>query len=430
MKNLFVLFLFFFGIIHAAAQNRTTTINKTGTVTEGDVTYTISEETTTRYRRVTSQGSPQARLEYIPNSTPELYAPAIARSVIARYPDYRKAYWKDYTYVHGYMFEAMYRLGELTGDKQYIEYMKSYIDNFVDQDGNYKGDALTNLDNFMTGSAFCTLFKSTGDEKYKKAALQILAAVGNYPSSDGQFWHGNSRPNMWVDGVFMMQMFLIRCGQYIGQTEYCYDIACRNIISAAKHLQRSDGLMIHAWTTEPENAVWADKKTGLSPEVWSEGMGWYALVVPELLAVLPKNHKDYNAILEIYTDMSKGIKDYQDKQTGGWFFIVDKGTNPLNFIDASGTAMFLYSIQRGVNLGVLKEKEYAQAAQRGYEALKHFLLVNNNGLIDVVGACDGVTIKRDFLEYVSVNKILNAKEAVAGALWAAVIIEEPKLAKK
>ena len=411
------------------AQNRETKVTKTGQVIENGITYLITEESSTRYRRYTSQGDPEVSLEYAPGSTLDLYAVPIARSVIARYPDYRKAYWKDYTYVHGYMFEAMDRLGELTGDKQYAEYMKKYIDNFIDQDGNYKGDALTNLDNFMTGSAYCTLYKRTGDEKYKKAALQILAAVANYPSSDGQFWHGNSRPNMWIDGVFMMQMFLIRCGQYVGQAEYCYDIACRNIIAAAKHLQRKDGLLIHAWTTEPENAVWANKQTGLSPEVWSEGMGWYTLVVPELLAVLPKTHKDYHAILKIYTDMSKGIKDYQDKQTGGWFFIVDKASNPLNFIDASGTAMFLYSIQRGINLGLLKEKEYAPVAQRGYEALKPFLIVNKNGLIDLVGACDGVTIKRDFMEYVSVNKILNAKEAVAGALWAAVIMEENNLKK-
>ncbi|MDR2917390.1 MAG: glycoside hydrolase family 88 protein [Tannerella sp.] len=411
------------------AQNRVTTTNKNGYITENGVTMMISEETTTRYRRTTSQGDPEARLEYIPGGKPELYSLAIARSVMARYPDYRKAYWKDYTYVQGYMFEAMDRMGELTGDSQYTEYMKAYIDNFTDENGNYKGDALTNLDNFMTGSAFCTLYKRTGDERYKKAALQILAAVDSYPSSDGQFWHGNKKPNMWIDGVFMMQMFLIRCGQYVGETEYCFDLACSNIIAAAKHLQLKNGLLLHAWTTLPEDAEWADKHTGLSPEVWSEGMGWYTLVVPELLAVLPKTHKDYNAVLKIYTDMAKGIRDFQDKQTGGWFFIVDKGSNPLNFIDASGTAMFLYSIRRGINLGILKEKEYAPVAQKGYEALKPFLVINKNGLIDLVGACDGVTIKRNFLEYISVNKILNAKEAVAGALWAAVIMEEAKLTK-
>lgn len=409
------------------AQNRVVKSDKTGYVTENGVAMRITEETTTNYRRTTSQGVPEAQLEYKPGSTPDLYSLAIARSVMARYPDYRKAYWKDYTYVHGYMFEAMDRLGQLTGNSQYLEYMQTYIDHFVDKDGNYAGDALTNLDNFMTGSAFCTLYMRTKDERYKKAALQILAAVASYPSSDGQFWHGNKKPNMWIDGVFMMQMFLIRCGQYIGETDYCYDVACRNIIAAANHLQLENGLLLHAWTTEPQDAVWADKTTGLSSEVWSEGMGWYTLVVPELLAVLPKTHKDYHAILKIYTDMAKGIKNHQDKQTGGWMFVVDKQTNPLNFIDASGTAMFLYSIQRGIGLGLLKEKEYAPVALKGYEALKPFLVINNRGLVDLIGACDGVTIKRNFLEYVSVTKILNAKEAVAGALWAAVIMEESKL---
>lgn len=110
------------------AQNRVTTTNKSGYVIENGVTMMISEETTTRYRRTTSQGDPEARLEYAPGSNPGLYSLAIARSVITRYPDYRKAYWKDYTYVQGYMFEAMDRMGELTGDNQYTEYMKAYID--------------------------------------------------------------------------------------------------------------------------------------------------------------------------------------------------------------------------------------------------------------------------------------------------------------
>lgn len=170
-----------------SAQNRVVATNKTGYVVENGVTMRVTEETTTRYRRTTSQGVPEARLEYTPGSTPDLYSLAIARSVMARYPDYRKAYWKDYTYVQGYMFEAMDRLGQLTNDNQYVEYMKTYIDHFIDKEGNYAGDGLTNLDNFMTGSAFCTLYKRTNDERYKKAALQILAAVDSYPSSDGQF---------------------------------------------------------------------------------------------------------------------------------------------------------------------------------------------------------------------------------------------------
>ena len=413
--------------VFVQAQN---TVSTTGYVTnENNVTMMVTQQVTTRLRRTTSQGDPAAKLNYVPGAAPEMLAVPLAETIMARYPDYRTAYWKDYTYVQGYMFEAMDRLRLLTGDEKYTRYMKQYIDHFMDSEGNYKGGALNNLDNFMTGSAFCTLYKRTGDERYKKAALQILKAVADYPSSDGQFWHGNKSPNMWIDGVFMMQMFLIRCAQYVGETDYCLDIACRNILSAARHLQRPDGLLLHAWTTEPDKAEWADKQTGLSPEVWSEGMGWYTLVVPELLAVLPKTHAHYNDVLNVYQKMVKGLKNVQDANTGGWFMVVDKGTNPLNFIDPSGTAMFVYAIQRGIDLGLLKEKEYASVARRGYESLYPFVRVNNQGLLDVIGACDGVTIKKDFVTYVTVNKILNAKEAVAGVLWAAVIMEKDKIAQ-
>ena len=413
--------------VFVQAQN---TVSTTGYVTnENNVTMMVTQQVTTRLRRTTSQGDPAAKLNYVPGAAPEMLAVPLAETIMARYPDYRTAYWKDYTYVQGYMFEAMDRLRLLTGDEKYTRYMKQYIDHFMDSEGNYKGGALNNLDNFMTGSAFCTLYKRTGDERYKKAALQILKAVADYPSSDGQFWHGNKSPNMWIDGVFMMQMFLIRCAQYVGETDYCLDIACRNILSAARHLQRPDGLLLHAWTTEPDKAEWADKQTGLSPEVWSEGMGWYTLVVPELLAILPKTHAHYNDVLNVYQKMVKGLKNVQDANTGGWFMVVDKGTNPLNFIDPSGTAMFVYAIQRGIDLGLLKEKEYASVARRGYESLYPFVRVNNQGLLDVIGACDGVTIKKDFVTYVTVNKILNAKEAVAGVLWAAVIMEKDKIAQ-
>lgn len=408
-------------------NNRVETSHTTGTIVENGVTMMVTRDMTTRYRRTTSQGVEDAHLNYRQDEPLTSLAIPLAETVMARYPDYKKAYWKDYTYVQGYMFEAMDRLGQLTKDERYLKYIKDYIDCFMDSEGNYQGGGLTNLDNFMTGSAFCTLYARTGEEKYKKAALQILKAVGSYPSSDGQFWHGNRSPNMWIDGVFMMQMFLIRCAQHVGESDYCYDVACRNIIAAARHLQRADGLLLHAWTTEPEKAVWADKATGLSPEVWSEGMGWYTLVVPELLAVLPQTHPDYPRVLDIYLKMCKGLKSVQDSRTGGWFMVVDKGTHPLNFIDPSGTAMFTYSIQRGIQLGLLKEKEYASVAQKGYRSLFPFVQVNGKGLLDVIGACDGVTIKKNFTEYVTVPKVLNAKEAVAGILWAAVIMESNQL---
>ncbi|MDP4292760.1 MAG: glycoside hydrolase family 88 protein, partial [Bacteroidota bacterium] len=346
-------------------------------------------------RRGTSQGLPDARLNYAPGKPVKYWSIATAESVMARYPDYREAYWKPWSYVQGYMFYGFEMLYKYTGDKKYLDFIKKYIDNFVDEQGNYHGDKLANLDNIMTGSSIVDLYGYTHDERYKKAAQQFRSVFDTYPrSADGQFWHGNSTPNMWIDGVFMGQMFLIRYGKIIGDTKYCYDEAAKQITVCAKHLQKGEsGLYLHAWTEKPEKTNWADPQTGRSSEVWSEGMGWFALVTAELLAELPKDHPKYAEVLDIYTRLAAGLKRTQDPKTGGWFMIVDKGDQPGNWIDPSGTGMFTYFIQRGIDLGLIKKSEYGQVVAKGYKSLISFGQINDHGLVDVIGGGDGISIK-------------------------------------
>lgn len=107
------------------AQNQTSSYKTTGYVTdENNITRMVTQEVSTRLRRTTSQGDPNAKLSYTPGITPEKLAIPLSESVMARYPDYKNAYWKDYTYVQGYMFEAMDRLGQLRNDSKYTQYMK------------------------------------------------------------------------------------------------------------------------------------------------------------------------------------------------------------------------------------------------------------------------------------------------------------------
>ena len=166
----------------------------------------------------TYPGLTDAKLNHAPGVAPQFWSVVTAETLMARYPDYRTAYWKPWTYVQGYAFHTFERLHELTGDKRYLEFIRRYIDQFVDGDGNFHGDHLNNLDNLMTGSAIVGLYERTGDERYKKAATQFRRAFDNYPrNSDGGFWHGSkSTGEMWIDGVFMGQMFLLRYGRVIG----------------------------------------------------------------------------------------------------------------------------------------------------------------------------------------------------------------------
>lgn len=382
-------------------------------------------------RRGTSPGVPNARLAYTPGKAPELWSAATAETMMARYPDYRDAYWKPWSYVQGYVFCGFEMLYRSTGDKKYLDYMKRYIDQFVDEQGNYHGDKLTNLDNMMTGNTIVALYGYTHERRYKTAAMQFRKVFDTYPrSSDGQFWHGNGSPNMWIDGIFMGQMFLIRYGALIGDSDYAWDEATRQITVFAKHAQKGNsGLYLHAWTENIEKAKWADPKTGVSPEVWSEGLGWYSLILSETLAVLPKNHPKRAEVEDIYRRLVVGLKRTQDPKSGGWYMIVDKGDQPGNWIDPSGTAMFVYAIQRGIELGLLNKREYAPVAAKGYKGLLSFARINEHGLVDVDGGGDGIGVKPDYATYVSFKRSLNAKETVGGFLWATAIMERPQLEK-
>ena len=384
-----------------------------------------------KLRRGTSPGVPGAHLNYPPDRPPQFWSRGTAETIMERYPDYRQAYWKDWTYVQGYLFHGFEMLYQATRDKRYLDYMKRYVDHFVDDQGKYTGDSLTNLDNLMTGTTIAALYEYTHDERYRTAADQFRKVFDTYPRSDGQFWHGNKSPNMWIDGIFMGQMFLLRYGKAIGDAAYSYDEAARQITVFAKHCAKGNtGLYYHAWTAAPEKTTWANPATGLSPEVWSEGLGWYALVIAEALAVIPQGHPQRSAVEDIYRRLMTGLAATQDPKTGGWFMIVDKGSQPGNWVDPSGTAMFVYSIQRGIELGLLPREVFDTVVNRGYRSLLTFARINEQGLVDIHGAGDGITIKKDFETYVNVPRIVNAKEAVGGFLWATAIMEKSKLSQR
>ena len=377
-------------------------------------------------RRGTSQGVPDAFLpQYKTDQRPANWAIAMCYSVMARYPDYREAYWKPWNYVTGYMLNGFEMVWKKTGDQKYFDYIKRYIDSFVDADGNYHGDnPAANLDNIMTGSMIVALYEHTHDERYKKAAQVFRHAFDDYPRNpDGGFWHGRGTTGqMWIDGIFMGQMFMIRYGSVFGD-QSCFDEAAKQILVYSKHEKGDSGLFYHGWTSRPELKDWADKTTGLSTDVWSEGLGWYALVITETLRRMPADHPRRAEVLAVYRKLATGLKNAQDPKTGGWFDIVDKGDRADNWIDPSGTAMFVYTLKRGIEMNLLDAATFTPVVERGYAALLTFARINEHGLVDVSGGCDGVSIQKDYNAYVHFKRMVNAKETYAGFLWATVAME-------
>jgi len=386
---------------------------------------------------------PDARLDYAPGRPVQFWSIATARTIMARWPDFSKAYFNSWTYVNGYVLCGFEMLYKYTGDRQYIDYAKRYIDQFIDANGmfrpvpNASGQArpirFDNLDNMMTGTVVVMLYEMTKDPRYKKAADTIRRAFDDYPrNSDGGFWHSRSLTGqMWIDGIFMGQMFLTRYGRSIGDTEYCWDEATRQITVYARRAQKGDsGLYLHGLYEPghgPRACRWADPNTGLSPEVWSEGLGWYALILVQTLADLPKDHPRRPEVETIFRRLAAGLKRTQDPLSGRWFQVVDKGDRLDNWTDTSGSAMFTYALAKGIELGLLDRDEYARAVERGYEGITANARINDRGLVDIYSACDGVGVQVDYDHYINYRKSINAKEAVAGFLWATTIVEGPRL---
>lgn len=263
----------------------------------------------------------------------------------------------------------------------------------------------------------------------KKAADFIRKSYDSYPrTSDGIFWHGRGTVGqIWVDGVFMGQMFLTKYGYYIGDSKYCFDEAARQLIGMHQHLMKENsGLLYHGWD-EDKDAHWANLSTGMSSEVWSEGLGWYALILVETLEIFPKKHPQYQKIVDITRNLMQGLKDNQDVNSGLWYQIVDKGNRFDNWQETSGSGMFIYSMQRAIELGIIQEKEYANCIKRGYIGLLSKVRINkDDGLIDLCDANNGLGIQKDYDAYVTRPRKRNGQEVISSFLWATTIVENKK----
>jgi rhamnogalacturonyl hydrolase YesR len=352
---------------------------------------------------------------------------AMADSILARFPDPDTIPYRPWCYVQGYVLCGFESLYTYTGDPKYFAYIKKFVDQHVTDDGNIRDFTGESLDDMMAGRSIITAYEKTGEKRYRLAADKIRKQFDDYPrNADGGFWHNRSLPHeMWIDGVFMGQMFLTKYGAVIGDQDYCFNEATRQILTLADHCRKgATGLFLHGYD-ETKSANWADPVTGLSSEVWSEGLGWYALILVETLAVLPTNHPNWAAVLSIFQELVEGLSRTQDTDTKLWYQVVDKGDQTDNWHDTSGSAMFVYAIQRAIDLGYISSEQYAPVVKSGYNGILSKAILRDDGLVDIRDACDGVCVQCSYDDYILYPKTVNAKEAVGGFLWATAIVEKP-----
>ena len=353
---------------------------------------------------------------------------ALADTILARFPDPDTIPYRRWCYVQGYVLCGFEKLWRCTSDPRYFAYIKRFVDQHVNVEGEIRDFTGDSLDDIMAGTTIVMIYEHTRESKYRQAADTIRSAFHDYPRNrDGGFWHARRLPHeMWIDGVFMGMIFLTRYAAVIGDQETCFAEAAQQIITFGDHCRKADtGLFLHAYD-ESRSVAWADPKTGLSPEVWSEGLGWYALILAETLDLLPREHRARARILEIAQGLAAGLLQMQDHRTGLWYQIVDKGEQADNWHDTSGSAMFVYFLQRMIDLGHLNAEQYRPYVERGYAGIVSKAIISADGLVDLYDACDGVCVQRSYADYINYPRCINAKEAVGSVLWATTSVEKPR----
>lgn len=358
----------------------------------------------------------------------------IATSALSRY-SLSKGQWH---YKDGLLFKGIYQLWQHTGDSRYWQSLATYVDRYVAASGGIKTYSLEeyNIDQINPGKLLFPLYHATNQERYRKAIWLLRDQLRGHPRThEGGFWHKQIYPfQMWLDGIYMGSPFYAEFAATFDEPAAFDDVAFQ-ITTIEKHTKDPrTGLLYHAWD-ESRRQRWADPVTGCSPHFWSRAIGWYVMAIVDVLDFFPPEHAARREFLAILERTLTAVARVQDGATGLWWQILDQGDRPGNYLEASGTCMFVYAIAKGVRQGYL-DQGWLTIASRGFDGLlNHLVTIDDDSRVDLHGICSSAGLGgkpyRDgsFDYYVSEPIATNDLHGVGAFVLAAIELERASAGK-
>ena len=325
--------------------------------------------------RVVKPAAPANLPKEFNGATPLQWSMRMADSETARRGD--KLAWRagrnvKWDYTAGLFTLSLLKLNEKVPTPAYVEFSKDAIGSFISEDGQiqgYKPDEY-NIDNIAPGKTVIALYELTKDERYKKCADLLRKQLETHPrTSQGGFWHKQRYPSqMWLDGLFMGAPFYAEYTTDFKGPAADLDDVVKQFRLIDEHLyDANSGLYFHGWDEKHEQD-WAIKATGTSSNFWGRGLGWFAMAQVDVLDFLPKDHPGRAEIIALIKKTGDGIVKHQDAASGLWWQVLDQGGKEGNYLEATASAMFVYSMAKAVNHGYLA-RDYVPAILKGYDGI-------------------------------------------------------------
>lgn len=327
-------------------------------------------------------------------ATPLQWSVRMADAEIARRGD--TLAWKEmggakWDYTTGLFTLSLLKLNEHVHDPRYVKFAESALGSFITPKGGihgYKADDYS-LDNINPGKTILALYELTRDERYWKAAGLLRRQLDTQPrTSEGGFWHKQRYPHqMWLDGLYMASPFYAEYAKLSHEPVASFDDVAKQIRLVAAHTyDPSSGLFYHGWD-ESKQQAWADKTTGASSNFWGRAIGWYGMALVDVLDYFPKDHAARPEIIATLQKLCAGVAKHQDPESGLWYQVVDQGGRKGNYLEASASSMFVYTLAKAVNRHYIP-RDYVSTIQKGYQCIIGKLVkVDDKGRVSLTQCC-------------------------------------------
>lgn len=350
------------------------------------------------------------------NKTPIGIASILADKFIISKPEIYFPYAKEelyypWEYTSGVAFWALCQVSDLTGDSQYLEYVKKSFDYYLDNE-KVRYETI-DLGGAM-GHALLELHKRRPDVRYEKLLINITNFFElDYPRLlNGSFCYSKEPINgrIWIDALFMLCPLLAKSAELSDEPQQ-YDDVLRQFFNYTVSLQDPEmKLYYQGWG-------WGINHTTHSPGFWSRGNGWVLMAMVEVLKTIPEEHSGWNKLLSMYKDFAGALLKVQDS-SGRWHQLLTRNDS---FEETSGTAMIVYSFIQGYKNGWLTQ-DYKEAALKGFEGLKEKIDSEGN----IYGTCIGTGTQNTLEDYYNRKTPVNDSHGIGPVILAACAVASLK----
>lgn len=333
------------------------------------------------------------------------------------------------SYEWGVTYSACLDAAKASGDKKYAAYVEQNFKAIADafpgaMKDLKKGKTLDTairkvvdphaLDD--AGAICAAMIKAELDARKnpKTRATQVIntaPVIENYSQyimtkefrlADGTFARKRPHKNtVWLDDMFMAIPAIAYMGAYTNDSKYFDEAAKQIMLFKNKMWVKEKKLFRHGWVEamNPHPAFH-----------WGRANGWAILTMCEVLDVLPENHPQRGAILDLLRQHIEGLVALQGKD-GFWHQLLDRNDS---YEESSCTAIYTYCIAHAINQGWISALAYGPAVQLAWHAVEASIDAQGRFMNTCVGT--GMGFDPAFYMYRPVSTA--AAHGYGPAIWA------------